>query len=86
MEHGVLERNIFFFNVVACPEGVDALLSAYPSVTVITGHVDAGLNEKVMIALFSIACCTITGPCRLTLYRDWGTSGIDSLELINKEV
>jgi uracil phosphoribosyltransferase len=47
LKSGVPESNIYFFNVVSCPEGIAALTSAYPSVKIITGCIDDGLNEKV---------------------------------------
>lgn len=49
LDNGAAEENILFLNVVACPEGIDAILSAYPKVKIVTGEVDAGLNEKVSI-------------------------------------
>ncbi len=33
-----------FINVVACPEGLEALFQAFPNVKVFTGAVDASLN------------------------------------------
>ena len=38
------EENIMFLNVVSCPEGIDAFLTKYPKVQIITSAIDAGLN------------------------------------------
>ena len=38
-----------FVNVVACPEGLEALFAAYPKVKVFTGAVDVGLNSAKFI-------------------------------------
>ena len=46
IEKGAEERRIVFFNVVSCPEGIKSIHSEYPNVTIVTGEVDAGLNEK----------------------------------------
>lgn len=43
---GVAEESIVFLNVVACPEGLDALFAAYPKLRVVTGAVDSHLNSK----------------------------------------
>ncbi len=37
-------KNILFLNVVSCPEGLKALLDAFPDVRVVTAAVDPGLN------------------------------------------
>jgi len=49
IENGADERRIFFFNVVSCPEGIACLHAAHPAVTIVTGAIDAGLNEKKYI-------------------------------------
>lgn len=46
LNRGVAEENIVFLNVVACPEGLDALFAAYPKVQVVTGAVDSHLNGQ----------------------------------------
>eukprot|EP01036_Dinobryon_divergens_P032629 gene32628-42263_t len=46
LKNGVPESNIYFFNVVSCPAGIASLTSAYPSMKIITGCIDEGLNEK----------------------------------------
>ena len=38
-----------FLNVVSCPEGLEALFSAFPRVRVVTGAVDEGLNSAKYI-------------------------------------
>lgn len=49
LRRGVKEENIVFLNVVACPEGLDALFAAHPKVLVVTGAVDTRLNEQKYI-------------------------------------
>lgn len=43
---GVDEKRITFLNVLACPEGLNVLFTAYPGVKVVTAGVDRGLNEE----------------------------------------
>ncbi len=38
-----------FLNVVSCPEGLTALTTAFPEVTVVTAALDPGLNEHKYI-------------------------------------
>lgn len=47
LDNGAFEGNILFLNVVSCPEGIEAILSMYPKVRIVTGEIDNGLNEKV---------------------------------------
>ena len=47
LDNGVAEDRIIFFNVVSCPQGVSCLTSAFPKLRIVTGEIDAGLNEKV---------------------------------------
>ena len=50
--NGALEENIVFLNVVSCPEGLTKMFAEFPKLTIVTGAVDQGLNEKVtMIAV-----------------------------------
>eukprot|EP00744_Colponema_vietnamica_P012496 GILI01017534.1.p2 GENE.GILI01017534.1~~GILI01017534.1.p2 ORF type:complete len:251 (-),score=68.59 GILI01017534.1:151-876(-) len=42
---GVDPRNILFVNVVACPEGIECITSAFPEVTIITAEIDERLND-----------------------------------------
>lgn len=48
-ERGVTEDKIIFINLVAAPEGIEAVLSTFPGIRIITAEVDAGLNEKAYI-------------------------------------
>jgi len=49
IEHGVKQENIFFFNLVAAPEGIINLASKYPKTTIITAEIDEGLNKDKYI-------------------------------------
>ena len=49
VDHGVKEENITFFNVVSCPEGLQALEEVFPNVVVITAAIDNGLNHEKYI-------------------------------------
>lgn len=52
LDNGAREEDIVFLNVVSCPEGIANLLAAYPAIRIVTGDIDAGLNEKVCMASF----------------------------------
>ena len=43
---GADPSKMFFFNVVACPEGIQAMKESYPQVRIITGAVDEKLDSK----------------------------------------
>ncbi|KAF7984908.1 hypothetical protein HWV62_10923 [Athelia sp. TMB] len=49
MEHGVPEDRIIFINLISSPEGLKTFCSKYPTLRVITGWIDKGLNEKAYI-------------------------------------
>ena len=49
LESGVEENKIIFLNLVAAPEGIDALLARHPRITIITGAVDDELNASKYI-------------------------------------
>ncbi|KAH6899461.1 armadillo/beta-catenin/plakoglobin [Coprinopsis sp. MPI-PUGE-AT-0042] len=49
IEHGVPEERIIFVNLIAAPEGLKVFCEKYPSLKVITGWIDQGLNEKAFI-------------------------------------
>ncbi|OBZ66622.1 Uracil phosphoribosyltransferase [Grifola frondosa] len=49
MEHGVPEERIIFINLISSPEGLKNFCTRYPSLRVITGWIDKGLNEKAYI-------------------------------------
>jgi len=46
---GVAEEKIIFINLVAAPEGITAVLTAYPNIRIITAEVDDGLDENAYI-------------------------------------
>ena len=48
-EQGVKEKNVLFLNIVACPEGLEALAKATPEVFTLTVAVDECLNEQKYI-------------------------------------
>ncbi|KAI0753597.1 uracil phosphoribosyltransferase-domain-containing protein [Irpex lacteus] len=48
-EHGVPEERIIFINLISSPEGLKTFCTTYPSLRVITGWIDKGLNEKAYI-------------------------------------
>lgn len=48
-QKGVEEKKIIFINLVAAPEGIDAVLSDYPDIRIITAEVDDGLDEHAYI-------------------------------------
>ncbi len=47
VEKGADIHNIFFFNVVSCPEGLQNMQKTFPDLNIITGAVDEKLDEKV---------------------------------------
>jgi len=49
IEHGVIEENIIFVNLIAAPEGVEAMRRRYPEVIIVTTEIDERLNEKKFI-------------------------------------
>lgn len=46
VDHGVKPERILFLNVLASPEGLDAVYKRFPNIKVISGWVDDGLDEK----------------------------------------
>ena len=46
LEAGVEEKNITFINLISCPEGLDALTSAHPSMKIITAVLDPKMNDN----------------------------------------
>lgn len=46
---GAKEEQIVFPNIVSCPEGIQRLMKEHPRVTVVTGWIDEGLNDKFYI-------------------------------------
>ncbi|CAG8762983.1 39261_t:CDS:2 [Gigaspora margarita] len=49
MSHGVKEDKILFLNLIAAPEGIQAVTSKYSKLKIITGFIDQKLNEKKFI-------------------------------------
>ncbi|KAF9468772.1 armadillo/beta-catenin/plakoglobin [Collybia nuda] len=49
IENGVPEERIIFINLIASPEGLTTFCARYPTLRVITGWIDQGLNEKAYI-------------------------------------
>lgn len=49
LDAGVREENILFVNVVSAPEGLNAVTTAYPRITIVTAEIDEGLNETAYI-------------------------------------
>ncbi len=48
-ERGVEENKIIFINLVAAPEGIEAVLKAFPGIKIITAEIDEGLNDRAYI-------------------------------------
>ena len=48
-ERGVTESRIIFINLVSAPEGIEAVLTAYPDIKIITAEIDEGLNDRAYI-------------------------------------
>ena len=49
IERGVAEENIYFLNIISCPEGLTALTVKYPKIKIVTAEVDSHLNERSYI-------------------------------------
>ncbi|KZP05338.1 PRTase-like protein [Athelia psychrophila] len=49
VEHGVPEDRIIFVNLISSPEGLKTFCAKYPTLRVITGWIDKGLNEQAYI-------------------------------------
>ena len=47
LDNGAKEENIIMFCVVCSPEGISYLMDAFPALRIVTGEIDAGLNDKV---------------------------------------
>lgn len=48
-ERGVEGNKIIFITLVSAPEGIEAVLNAFPNIRIITAEVDQGLNERAYI-------------------------------------
>jgi uracil phosphoribosyltransferase len=49
IRQGVKVENIVFVNLIACPEGINAVLEKYPGLKIVTGVVDPGMNGQKYI-------------------------------------
>lgn len=49
VEKGVPPERIVFLNLIAAPEGIEAVFRKYPSIKIVTSAVDERLNEKAYI-------------------------------------
>eukprot|EP00906_Rhabdomonas_costata_P012997 RCo018675 len=49
VDEGVSPDRVIFLNVVCCPEGLKALLEAYPAVKIVTCALDERLNDQKFI-------------------------------------
>ena len=58
LDHHVPEHRIIFVilnefilevNLIACPEGIQAVTTRYPNIKIVTAAIDQGLNEKKYI-------------------------------------
>ncbi|ODV98452.1 hypothetical protein PACTADRAFT_48213 [Pachysolen tannophilus NRRL Y-2460] len=46
LSRGVKQERIFFLNLLASPEGIDAFYKKYPKIKIITGGIDEKLDEQ----------------------------------------
>jgi uridine kinase len=49
VEHGVKQEDMMFVCLIAAPQGIYRLTSHFPSLTIVTGAIDQGLNERGLI-------------------------------------
>jgi uracil phosphoribosyltransferase len=49
LDNGVKEENIIFLNLIAAPEGISAVTSAFPKLHLVISEIDEGLNDKKYI-------------------------------------
>jgi len=49
LDEGVRAERIVFLTVLSCPEGIAAVTSAHPEVTIVTCAIDDGLNDSKFI-------------------------------------
>ena len=49
IESGVLEERIIYVNLICAPEGITAVLGAFPRLKIVTAQVDDGLDAKKYI-------------------------------------
>jgi uracil phosphoribosyltransferase len=48
-KHDVKQENITFLNLIATPRGIETLRTAFPRVSIVTTHIDAGLNVDGLV-------------------------------------
>ena len=48
-ERNVPEDKIIYINLVAAPEGIEAVLTKFPGIRIITAEIDEGLNDRAYI-------------------------------------
>ena len=48
-ERGVKEEKIIYINLVSAPEGIEAVLTIFPGIRIITAEIDEGLNDRAYI-------------------------------------
>ncbi|KAK7316150.1 hypothetical protein VNO77_34923 [Canavalia gladiata] len=46
LKKGVPESNIIFLNLIAAPQGINAVCERFPTIKLVTSEIDASLNEK----------------------------------------
>ena len=49
MSNGVKEDKILFLNLIAAPEGIDAVTKKYSQLKIVTACIDKGLDDKKFI-------------------------------------
>jgi len=49
LNRGVPQERITFLNLVCCPEGIEAVLTKFPKLRIVTAAIDAGLDENKYI-------------------------------------
>jgi len=47
LDHGVLEENIYFFSLIAAPQGLNNLLRSFPRIKVATSWIEDGLDDRL---------------------------------------
>jgi hypothetical protein len=80
---GATIDRICVVNVMSAPEGIEKLHQSYPSLKIVTGEIDKGLNEKVCNMTRSSAISDSYLLCRNTLYQALGILATDFLILFD---
>lgn len=74
LDNGAKEEDIIMLCVVSCPEGIANVLETYPKMRIVSGEIDAGLNEKVCLGLFKstgLFCLSVELLIYSGLYYPW---------------